>query len=511
MLIISVITFIFYKKAIIEIVPEINYYCAMNENCLPELSGSVIYFVGIKGTGMTALAEIFRSRGAIITGSDVKDKFYTDDILQELGIPVLEGFNESNLPPSTSMLVYSAAYSPDKNPEILKARSLGIKIISYAEALGCISRESLAAGIAGVHGKTTTTAITGTVFNEFELPFSVLTGSAASNFGGRSTLVKGDKYFIAETCEYKRNFLNFYPDYLVITSIEADHLDYYRDVEDITSAFVEYACRLPEKGRLFYCVDDAGTLRAVKQIAEQRSDLRLIPYGFSAEGDFSITGFSQAAGEQSFTLRKFADRPFTLKVPGRHNVLNSTAAAALLQAVLDDEGVEDDAYPGIAAGLLKFKGTKRRSEIVGSYDDVLVMDDYGHHPGAIKTTIAGLRDFYPDRRIIVDFMSHTYSRTEALIDDFAKAFDSADKVILHKIYASAREAEGNITGRDLYDRVCRHHKEVYYYEEYSDALDFITEELKPGDLFLTMGAGDNWKLGLSLLERMNYNKQGCAE
>ena len=483
----------------------------MNENCLPELNGSVIYFVGIKGTGMTALAEVFRSRGAIVTGSDVKDKFYTDEILHELGIPVFEGFSESNLPESTVLLVYSAAYSPDEHPEIVRAKENNIKIISYAEALGCLSAESKAAGISGVHGKTTTTAIAGTVFDEFDLPFSVLTGSAAANFGGRSTLVRGAKYFIAETCEYKRNFLNYHPDYLILTSIEADHLDYYRDLDDITSAFVEYACRLPENGKLIYCADEPGAVNAAEKIKKLRGDLVFIPYGFTAAGDFRISGYRKEPGAQAFRIGAFGERELKIHVPGRHNVLNSTASAALLNCVLADEGISEDPYYGLVRGLEKFRGTKRRSEIVGTIDDIVVMDDYGHHPGAIKTTLSGLRDFYPDRRIIVDFMSHTYSRTEALLDDFADSFSAADLVVLHKIYASAREAAGTVTGRDLFNRVTARHNAVKYYEEYTDALDYIAEELKPGDLFLTMGAGDNWKLGISLLERMNYNAQGCTE
>ena len=502
---------IIYKMPVIEFIIEMDYYSSMKNIKLPKLSGSVIYFVGIKGTGMTALAELFRARGAIVTGSDVKDKFYTDEILHELGIPVYEGFAEDNLPDSTKLLIHSAAYSAEKHPEIIKAKELGVDILTYAEALGCISAESLSAGICGVHGKTTTTAIAGTIFMEFDLPFSVLTGSAAANFNGRSTLVRGDKYFIAETCEYKRNFLNFHPDYLILTSIEADHLDYYRDFDDVLDAFVEYAELLPANGRLIYCCDDKGASKAADIIRLKRQDLRFIPYGFNAEGDFKITRIKQTSGEQRFSISKYGDTDFVLKVPGIHNVLNSTASAALLQAVLDDEGFSDNPALGIAEGLAKFSGTKRRSEVVGEYDDIIIIDDYGHHPGAIKTTIAGLRDFYPDRRLIVDFMSHTYSRTEALIDDFASAFIDADVVLLHKIYASAREAEGTITGRDLYDKVASQHRNVFYYEEVMDAMEFADNELQPGDLFVTMGAGDNWKLGKSLLEKYNNYNKGCSE
>ena len=360
---------------IIEINADIIYYIAMIDKKLPELSGNVIYFVGIKGTGMTALAEIFRARGAIVTGSDVEERFYTDDILHGLGIHVFEGFSEDNLPQSAKLLVYSAAYSPDEHPEIVRAKELGIDILSYAEALGLLSGESIAAGISGVHGKTTTAAIAGTVFGEFDLAFSVLTGSAAANFCGKSTLIRGHKYFIAETCEYKRHFLNFHPDYLVITSIEADHLDYFYGLDDVINAFVEYAERLPKKGTLIYCADDAGAVKAVGIIGVKRPDIVMVPYGFKAEGDFRITGYEQLPGEQRFFIKKYGSRDFTIKIPGRHNVLNSTAVAALLESVLYREGDNTDPYAGIAKGLAGFRGTKRRSELIGEAEGVLIMDD----------------------------------------------------------------------------------------------------------------------------------------
>lgn len=495
----------------IEINAEIIYYVDMKEKILPELNGSVIYFVGIKGTGMTALAEIFRSRGAIVTGSDVDEKFYTDDILHELGIPVFEGFSEDNLPESAELLIHSAAYAPDSHPEIKKAAQRGIAILTYAEALGSISRDPVAAGIAGVHGKTTTTAIAGTLISEFDIAASVLTGSAAANFGGRSTLVKGESYFIAETCEYKRNFLNFHPDFLIITSIEADHLDYYRDYNDVLSAFIEYAERLPENGSVIYCADNAGAVEAAGIIAVKNPGLSLIPYGFDAEGDYKITAYDKVSGEQKFRIARYGDADFILKVPGKHNVENSTAAAALVQCLLDRDGFNGNAAEGIAAGLAKFCGTRRRSEIIGEAGGILIMDDYGHHPSAIKTTIAGLRDFYPDRRIVVDFMSHTYSRTEALLDDFASSFGDADIVLLHKIYASAREAEGTITGLDLFNKTAAQHSSARYYEEIMDAFDYVSGVLVPGDLFVTMGAGDNWKLGRRLFDKLTENEEGCSE
>ncbi len=483
----------------------------MIEKELPDLSGSVIFFTGIKGTGMTALAEIFRSRGAIVTGSDVDEHFYTDEILTQLGIPVFKGFSPDNIPESTDLLVYSAAYSLTEHPELTAASARGIRMMSYAEALGSLSRMSRSAAIAGVHGKTTTTAMTGTILNALELPASILTGSAAANFGGRSTLVKGNDYFVAETCEYKRNFLNFSPQWLVITSVEPDHLDYYRDYDDILSAFVEYGMKLSNGGALIYCADDAGASEAAERIRANRDDVRLVPYGLTVDGDFGLTDLEKADGETRFKINRFPSVKMKLLVPGTHNVLNAAAAIAVACQLLDIEDRGRDSGELISEALAGFRGTKRRSEILGSSDDIIFMDDYGHHPAAIKTTLHGLRDFYPKRRIIVDFMSHTYSRTEALLDDFSKSFDAADVVILHKIYASAREKQGTVRGQDLYEQTKKNHSAVQYFEEVMDAKDFVINELKPGDLFVTMGAGDNWKLGESVYSYFKEEQYGCTE
>ena len=496
--------------AVIEISAILFYDTVMTEKMLPELNGSVIYFVGIKGTGMTALAELFRKRGAIVTGSDIDDEFYTDEILRELGIPVFKGFDAGNLPESTRMLVHSAAYPAETTPEIIEAKRRGIDVLSYPEALGTLSRESRAAAVAGVHGKTTTAAMAGTLMKEFDFPGTVLTGSAAANFDGRSTWGRGNKYFIAETCEYRRNFLNFSPDYLLITSIEPDHLDYYRDYIDILSAFTEYGERLSEGGRLIYCADDSGASEAAALISKSRPDLSLFPYGSTADGPYRISRADQTAGKQSFYLECFPDVEMRLYVPGRHNILNAAGAAALIDLMVRDEYPGTETAEGISQGLEKFRGTKRRSEIIGETSGILVMDDYGHHPAAIKTTIAGLREFYPDRRIIVDFMSHTYSRTEALLDAFSGAFENADMVILHKIYSSAREGRGTVDGRDLYRLTLEKHGNVKYFEEVMDALDFIAGELRSGDLFVTMGAGDNWKLGRSYFEKASGRRAGEA-
>ena len=498
-----------------------------------------IYFIGIKGTGMAALAEMFKKLGADVSGSDTDEKFYTDEVLKSLSIPYNEGFSKGNVPADADLVVHSSAYSPDTNPELIEALDKGLIIKEYTQALGAFSADLKSCGIAGVHGKTTTTGILGTVLKTLDLPVSVLAGSAVSNFDGKSTFIKGRKYFAAETCEYKRHFLSFHPDIILLTGIEPDHLDYFKDYNDIFSAFYEYALKLPANGSLIYCADDKGACELAEKLKTARKDINLIPYGFNAAGDFQITSLLQKEGCSEFTLSGFK-KTFKVRIPGKHTVLNcaGTAAAAALiysdikkpdinnnnsnespvknnhknieknetesgEIVSDLKSVLNDKYfsEKTAEGFYAFSGSRRRSEILGEEGGILFMDDYAHHPTALKTTIEGFKSFYPGRRIVVDFMSHTYSRTEALLDDFASSFTSADLVVINKIYSSAREKDIKTDlDKRFFDRVCDFHDNVCYYEEPLSAFDFLKKELKKGDVFITMGAGDNWTLGRKLYE-----------
>ncbi len=457
--------------------------------------------MGIKGTGMAALAEILSARGARITGSDTAEKFYTDALLQHLSIPYRECFAAENLPADARLVVHSAAYRKDENPELIAAATRGIPTLSYPEALGLLSGASDSSGVSGVHGKSTTTALCGAILKEWGFPATVLVGAEVPSFGGRSTLVQGERFLVAETCEYRRHFLNFRPARIVITSIEPDHLDYFRDLEDMLSAFTSYGTSLPPRGALIYCHDDPGAQASAARIRAQRSDLVMIPYGRSAAGPFKVSREEPGSGRTTFALAGWRDE-FTLMIPGAHNVLNAAAALALCSLLWTAERGESRVVDVAAAAraIGSFAGSRRRSEIVGEAGGILFMDDYAHHPTAIENTLAGIRSFYPERRLVVDFMSHTYSRTRALLPGFGKCFGAADSVILHRIYASAREQDdGGTTARDLYEEVSRSHPRVRYFPEPIDAAPFLVSELRPGDLFLTMGAGDNWKLGRELL------------
>jgi UDP-N-acetylmuramate--alanine ligase len=464
------------------------------------IDGLRVHLVGIKGTGMAALAEVLLARGARVSGTDTTEQFYTDAVLRRLGISFREGFAAENLPADADIVVHSAAYRRDENPELIAAAAKGIAMLLYPEALGALSLSSDSSGISGVHGKSTTTAMCGAILREWAFPATVIVGAEVAAFGGRSTIIQGDRYLVAETCEYRRHFLNFHPRRIVITSIEPDHLDYFRDLEDMLQAFEEYGMSIAESGALIYCEDDAGAREASRRIHARRADLVMLPYGRQAQGAFRVDDSPPESGICRFRLAGSVTG-FELKVPGSHNVLNAAAALALCSRIWNEErGSAAVDMQGAARALSAFTGSRRRSEIVGEAGGVLFMDDYAHHPTAIDATLAGIRQFYPGRRLIVDFMSHTYSRTQALLAGFGRCFNAADRVILHKIYASARERNASgISGLDLSREVSRCHPDVTYIEEPVDAIPRLSSELLPGDLFITMGAGDNWKIGRELL------------
>ena len=487
----------------------------MNYMLPNSFSGVHFHFVGIKGTGMVALVEILHARGAVITGSDVSERFYTDEVLEKLGIKALP-FSEKNITSSVQFVIYSSAYSVEKNPDLIAAKKQGLPMMLYSEALGAISQASYSCGVCGVHGKTTTTGLCGTLLKELPLSSQVLAGSIIKSFGDSCTMTKGHDYFVAETCEYQRHFMAFAPKKIILTSVESDHQDYYPTYEDIREAFVDYICKLPQGGQVIYCADDKGACEAVEIALQKRNDVIAVPYGVNAAGGYKLKLGRVEKGVHYFDVASLGE--CAVCVPGDHNVRNACAALALVCELLKTDGKNPlDYIKELKNGLKNFAGGKRRSEIVGRAktpvgQDVIFIDDYGHHPTAIKTTLAGFKEFYKGHKIIVDFMSHTYTRTAALLEEFASSFDSADKVIINKIYGSAREdsSAAKVTGEILAEHAKKYHKDVLYAGEFDEAaelgLKMLSEpsggEYPDGYVFVTMGAGDNWKVGKSILEKL---------
>jgi UDP-N-acetylmuramate--alanine ligase len=468
------------------------------------LRGSRLYLIGIKGTGMSALAELLLSEGASVSGSDVEERFYTDEILEKNAIPVHQGFDPANVPAEADLVIYSPAYDPATHPELVRTRELGHRMLEYTAALGEYSASIPLAGVSGIHGKTTTTAMLGTLIRELDLPGKVLVGSAVSNFGGHPTFSNGDDFFVAETCEYRRHFLDFSPRHILVTSIEADHLDYFADEADVRAAFREYLDKLPAGGSAVYCADDPGASETLEAFAAARPDVKVIPYGFSADGQYSLEQLPPRDRAQCFRIGGFADE-FVLPYPGRHSLRNAAGALALLGSILGMDAAELERAHGTALrrALASFSGTSRRSEIIADAGGIRIIDDYAHHPTAIRSTLAGFRELYPSARIAVDFMSHTYSRTSALLEEFAASFSDADLVILNDIYASARETNhSGISGLTLYEQTAARHSLVRYETDFDKAADFAYHWLRAGDLFITMGAGNNWRIGRILAGKL---------
>ncbi len=466
--------------------------------------------VGIKGTGMAALAEILSEGKAILSGSDTAETFYTDAILASLGIPVLP-FSPENVESEVRLVIHSAAYPRDRHPELLAAESRGIPVLSYTEALGDLSRRFDSSGIAGVHGKTTTTAIAGTLLRGAGSSATILAGSAVAGFGDRSTLILGDRFFVAETCEYKRHFLSFSPSRIVLTSVESDHQDYYPDYRSIHEAFFEYASLLPPRGLLIFCADDPGAVEVADRLRSSRPDIRLRGYGWKALGPWRLEYYELEKERARFKVSAF-EVEFRLRIPGRHIALDAVAALALADCLVREEfgeGLRGSRLDAVRDALEGYSGSRRRCEILGEARGVLFMDDYGHHPTAIRKTLEGLREFYPHRRLVVDFMSHTYSRTRALMDGYADAFGAADELVLHRIYPSAREAPDDAsTDEILRKKMEKRHPGMQYYENPLDAAAPLQSFLRAGDLFLTMGAGDNFRLGRRLYEEFSKEEGG---
>jgi UDP-N-acetylmuramate--alanine ligase len=464
------------------------------------LDGFAVHLVGIKGTGMSALAEVLSAKGARVTGSDTGEKFYTDEVLKRLGIAYEESFAASHVPSDARLVVHSPAYSREENPELKAAIGRGVPVVTYPEALGILSKSFDSSAISGVHGKSTTTALCGVILKAWGFPATVIVGAEVPAFGGRSTLVHGNAYLVAETCEYRRAFLNFHARRIAITSVDVDHLDYFRDMDDIQDAFRAFGGSLPAGGTLVYCADDAGACAAAAKILEARRDIKVIPYGRKAGGDFQITCVRTGPGMTRFSLRGFK-QDFSLRVPGEHTVLNAACALALCcELWLAERGNTEPDIAAAAEALAAFKGSRRRSELVGEAGGVIVVDDYAHHPTAVEKTLAGYAAFYAGRRLIVDFMPHTYSRTKALLAEFGRCFGSAYEVVLHGIYASARETgKTDVSGRDVFNEVSKNHPRVFYFDRPQEAIPHISSMLREGDVFITMGAGDNWRIGHEIL------------
>jgi len=448
-----------------------------------------VHFVGIKGVAMTALAIYSQEKGIRVTGSDVEEEFPTKESLERTGIIPLIGFSKEHLDPSDKpdLVVYTGAHEGCDNIEVVTAKNFGIETMPHGRALGFFMDGSVQVCIAGSHGKTTTSAMIATIFSLAGRDPSYAIGCGdirglgkPGHFGkGREFVAEADEYVTDPTHDRTPRFLWQRPHVLVVTNIDYDHSDVYKSLDEVKNAFV--ALQDQEEGIATTIVnaDDPNSVLLL-------SGKEILTYGFSKSADIRITKVLFEEGKTVFKgeLRGMAIGPFTLRIPGKHNILNACAAIAASYLL-------NVSWEEIEKGLSAFSGTKRRFELVGSIGTIRIYDDYAHHPHEIEATLDGVKLWYPNRRIITVFQPHTYSRTKALMKEFGQCFQKSDTVLIADIYASAREKETlGTTSGNLVEEISKHRKEVYYVKDLNGTISFLSKHTKEGDMIICMGAGD---------------------
>ncbi|AGT27756.1 UDP-N-acetylmuramate--L-alanine ligase [Borrelia miyamotoi] len=454
-----------------------------------------VFLVGIKGSGLCSLACFLNAKGYFVEGVDVHLKFYTEDILNSNNITYYENIYEFSLKACNrayDILIYSPAYDKDSLNILLEARELRIPILSYPEIIGKISSKYYSIGVAGSHGKTTTTAFLGILFSILGLEPNVILGASVKDFGNKSSLVGRSDIFIAETCEYRNHFLNFSPNMIVLTNVNYEHVDFFESYEAVEDVFLQYINNLKKGGVLIINADEVNLIKIKNKIL--RRDIKVFSFGFNSLADFKIERFEVIDEFLKFDFLGGID--IELRTPLMHNVLNFSSALLAVKLFLENHKQLVWSFDErIKIAAKNYMGVKRRLEFVMEKDGVIYLDDYAHHPKEIENTLLGVKNFYKDRRIILDFMPHTFTRTKVLFNDFVKALSNVDVLILHNIYLSGREDfDPDKLSIELFLALKDLKQNVYFFKEVEDSVDFIKGLLKENDLFITMGAGNNFIL-----------------
>ena len=452
-----------------------------------------IHFIGIGGISMSGLAEILLEKGFTISGSDAKESDLTR-MLASKGAQIFYGQSAENIIPGIDLVVYTAAIHPD-NPEFAEARSQGLPMLSRAELLGQImDNYNNSVAVAGTHGKTTTTSMISEILLAAKSDPTITVGGILPSIGG-NLRVGHSGIFVSEACEYTNSFLNFRPKYSIILNVEAEHLDFFKDLEDIRNSFHKFAKLLPADG----CLIINGAIDRLQEITGDL-DCRVITFNKEAvNSDGSAADYYPSDitfdefGHPSFTLHRHGEvsGSFSLQVPGEHNVCNAIASIALADLLKIDREVTASALHG-------FTGTDRRFEYKGTIGGVTIVDDYAHHPTEIAATLHAAAN-YPHKTLWCVFQPHTYTRTKAFMKDFAKALSLADKVVLADIYAARETDTLGISSETLQTEIRALGHECYYFPSFDEIENFLLENCINGDLLITMGAGDVVKIGENLL------------
>jgi UDP-N-acetylmuramate--alanine ligase len=449
-----------------------------------------LHFTGIGGVSMSGLAEIMLTRGFAVNGSDSKESKFTKH-LEKLGAHVFYGQKASNVEDDVVALIYTAAVKED-NPELVAAKEKNIPLLTRAEFLGQIMKNyKTSIGVSGTHGKTTTTSMISQILLEAETDPTILVGGIMPAIHGNTRVGHSD-HIITESCEYTNSFLSFPPKVGIILNVAADHLDFFKDLDDIRHSFKQYASLIPEDGALIINSD-------IDDVEYFTKDLKckVITVGSDpAKSDYSaanITFDEFARGSYDLVVNGETKAHITLGVTGTHNIYNSLAAIATAHEL----GLKDE---DILKGLQSYGGTDRRFQYKGTFNGVTVVDDYAHHPDEVRATLKTAKH-YPHNKLWLVFQPHTYTRTKALLHEFAKELSEADAVILSDIYAAREKNTIGISSLDLLKEIEKTGKEAYYFPSFEEIEQFLLKKCSENDLLITMGAGDVVNIADDLVEK----------
>jgi UDP-N-acetylmuramate--alanine ligase len=448
-----------------------------------------VHFVGIGGIGMSGIAEVLLNLGYTVTGSDLHESEVTKR-LRRLGAQVFVGHEEDNIATNPSVVVISTAVKYS-NPEVLEARRRHIPVIPRAEMLAELMRMKYGVAVAGSHGKTTTTSMIAAVLSTAGLDPTMVIGGQVHMLGTNAKIGQGE-ILVAEADESDGSFLLLSPTIAVVTNIDREHMDFHQTMEKLNESFLNFINKIPFYGLAVLCLDNAHVQALLPKVRK-----RFATYGLSSDADFSAQDLQIKPAGVEYTVLHHA-RPLgklRLRLPGRHSATNALAAVTV--------GYElQIPFSQVAKALDAFTGIHRRFEIKGEPQGIMVIDDYGHHPAEIQATIGAIRDSWK-RPLIVIFQPHRFSRTQDLFDEFLTAFEGADRLVLTEIYAAGEDPIDGVTSEALYQAIKRRgHMEVEFVQDRSEIVKQVAGKLSPGDIVLTLGAGDIYKVGEALVEAL---------
>lgn len=452
-----------------------------------------IHFIGIGGIGMSGIAEVLCNLGFLVTGSDARKSKNTDRLEKLFSVGIAEGHDAKNVG-GAEVVVYSSAVSPD-NPEVLEAKERGIPVIPRAEMLAeLMTLKPYRVAVSGTHGKTSTTSMVATILGHAGIDPTTVVGGVVDTLGSNAKL--GDsEWFVTEADESDRSFLMLSPTIAVVTNIDKEHMESYKGMDDVVQCFTDFVNKVPFYGAAIICLDDPNVQSLIPNIKRRR-----VTYGMTAQADISAHDirFDDNYGS-TFSVWKgdavLGD--MHLPVPGKHNVYNALAATTVALEM-------DIPFPVIAEAFAKFKNANRRFQFKGEKRGVIVVDDYGHHPTEILATLSAAKNSSGGRRTVVVFQPHRYSRTKELMEDFVLAFNNADVLYVLDIYAASEEPIEGITAAILTENIKKHgHKNANYLGDIETATAKVVDQLQPGDLVITLGAGSITRLSDEILAALD--------